>query len=71
MSLDYIRSYYGVPAEVGTRVIVDGEPGVITGFHDARLMVQLDGQPFPVTAHPTWRVTYLPTSPSLPEEVQP
>lgn len=25
----YVRNHYGVPAEVGRRVIANGEPGVI------------------------------------------
>jgi hypothetical protein len=29
MSFEYIREYYGVPAELGRRVIVNGKPGVI------------------------------------------
>ncbi len=59
MSLEFIRSYYGVPAEESGRVVVDGRPGVITGASDARLLVQFDGAKHSVVAHPTWRVTYL------------
>lgn len=59
MSLDYIREHYGVPAEVGCRVVVDAHVGVIVGADQAHLLVELtDGRT--VSAHPTWRVQYLP-----------
>lgn len=29
VSLEYIRRYYGVPAEIGRRVRIDGKEGVI------------------------------------------
>jgi hypothetical protein len=45
----YVRHFYGVPAEKGMRVVVDGKPGVIAGF---------DGYAEPVRCHPTWRVQY-------------
>jgi hypothetical protein len=58
VSLSYIREYYGVPAEVGCRVVVDSHVGVIVGASDARLLVELaDGRT--IIAHPTWRVWYL------------
>ena len=60
MSESYIRDHYGVPAEAGMRVTVDGDPGVITGFDQASLLVLLDGAASPVKAHPTWRVEYHP-----------
>lgn len=59
MSADYVRRTYGVPEKRGGRVVVDGRDGVITSFHDRRLMVRFDGEPRPVPAHPTWCVRYL------------
>lgn len=35
----YIREYYGVVAEVGQRVVVDGRLGRIVGFDGAYLRV--------------------------------
>lgn len=29
MSCEYAREYYGVPAEIGRRVVVSGKPGII------------------------------------------
>lgn len=54
----YVRHFYGVPAEKGMRVVVDGKPGVIAGFVDAYLLVLLDGHTEPGRCHPTWRVQY-------------
>lgn len=71
MSLDYIRGYYGVPAKRLGRVEVDGRPGVICGARGQYLAVRFDGDRSTTLCHPRWRVTYLPVSPSLPEEVQP
>lgn len=56
----YIKEAYGVNAEVGQRVIVDGKPGRIIGFDGAYLRVRFDGETVAVNCHPTWRVTYLP-----------
>lgn len=57
-SAAYVRDRYGVPAKRGMRVIADGTPGVITGFHGARLRIRLDGQTRPGTWHPTWNIEY-------------
>lgn len=66
MSLQQIREYYRVPAFAGARVMVDGNPGVITGSDPTtlHLRVRFDGKVFSVPAHPTWRVTYLPPDPA-------
>ena len=57
----YIVSYYGVPACLGRRVEVYGEPGVIAGAHNQYLRVNLDTDKPGVTHiyHPTDGVTYL------------
>jgi hypothetical protein len=54
----YVRHFYGVPAEKGMRVRVNGQPGVIVGFVEAYLRVRFDCENEPVNAHPTWRVLY-------------
>jgi hypothetical protein len=56
---DYVRKVYDVPAKQGMRVTVDGCPGGISSFKDARLMVRFDGWGFSMPCHPTWRVVYL------------
>lgn len=55
----WVRQHYGVPAQVGMRVAVDGEPGNIVGFGDGLRVLFDTGQVAP--AHPTWRVTYFTT----------
>lgn len=30
MNCTYVKQYYEVPADIGRRVMVDGEPGIIT-----------------------------------------
>ncbi|WP_410633316.1 hypothetical protein [Amycolatopsis sp. cmx-4-83] len=57
--LAHARDYYGVPAELGGRVVVDDVLGVITGSDESgRLLVQYEDG-LVVSAHPTWRVDYL------------
>lgn len=60
-SLAYIRRYYGVPANVGQRVIADGEPGVIVGGKNQYLLIDLDSGREQITGvwHPTWHMAYL------------
>lgn len=60
MSLDYIRSYYQVPAKRDMRVVADGKPGVIVGAEGQWLRIRIDGEVSPTFWHPTWRVEYLP-----------
>ena len=59
MSLEWVRSRYGVPARRGVRVIFDGRPGRITSARGGHLRILLDGSKHPVPVHPRWRVTYL------------
>lgn len=56
-ALDYVRGYYGVPARVGGRVTVDGDPGQIVGGENQYLLVEFD-EGYEAPAHPTWRVRY-------------
>lgn len=61
MNFDYIKKYYGVPAEIGSRIIADGKPGTIVEDRGNYIGVVLDGckatdiRPY----HPTWRIQYL------------
>lgn len=65
MSLEYLRTWYQVPAKRGGKVRLglgfgeglDGQCGRITGAtHHLRVRMD-DGRR--VWLHPTWRVTYL------------
>ena len=60
MSLDYIRSYYNVPARLGTRVIADGNRGEIRGARDQYLSLLIEGDARLTIWHPTWHMVYLP-----------
>lgn len=57
----YVRQHYGVPAQVGRRVIVDGQPGVIAQDRGHHIGVNFDAAKPGVieSCHPTWRVEYL------------
>jgi len=56
----YVRDYYGVPAEIGRRVIVNGKPGVIAedGGHYIGVLFDEDAPGTVYPCHPTWRVEY-------------
>ncbi|MCA3247422.1 MAG: hypothetical protein ING29_13195 [Azospirillum sp.] len=58
MSLDYIRSYYGVPAKKGARVEAYGKPGVITGASGPHILIRLDGHKNAHPYHPTDGIEY-------------
>ena len=61
MTCEYVRKTYGVPAEVGMRVRVDGVDGVIAEDLGHYIGVRPDAKPDVVLAcHPTWHVEYLP-----------
>jgi hypothetical protein len=57
----YVCDTYGVPAAVGRRVTVDGEPGVIAEDRGHYIGVSFDAnKPGDIrSAHPTWKVEYL------------
>lgn len=63
MSMDYIRSYYKVPAKRGGRVEYFGSNpahfGTITGAAGHRILIRLDGDDCPTVFHPTWKIRYL------------
>jgi hypothetical protein len=57
---DYIRNYYGVPACVGRRVVVDGQPGVIAEVqgHYIGVLFDSDKPSRILPCHPTSGVEY-------------
>lgn len=68
MSMDWIRSHYGVPAKRGGRVEYTscegskdaaGKLGIITGTRGPYLLVRLDGYKHSSSYHPTWQLRYL------------
>ncbi len=64
MSLEYIRSFYRVPAKRGGQVEYTGGPGPtrqgkITGARGARLLIRFEGEKQPHVFHPTWEIRYL------------
>ena len=61
MSFEYVKDYYGVPASLGRRVIVNGRPGIIAADRGHYIGVNFDSdKPGDISnCHPTWRVEYL------------
>ena len=61
MAFEYVRENYCVPAEVGRRVVVDGDPGIIVADRGHYIGVNFDSEKPGVinNCHPTWRVEYL------------
>ena len=65
MSMDYIRTTYGVPAKRGGRVEYTGRLGgakllgKISGSRSGYLRIRLDGERFSLNFHPTWKMRYL------------
>jgi hypothetical protein len=60
MSCEYARKYYGVPAEIGRRVIVHGKPGIIIEDRGNYLGVNFDSDKpgRTMNCHPTDHVEY-------------
>ena len=67
MSMQYIRSQYGVPAQRGGRVIYSGngreQRGTIVGARGGHLKIRLDGARNSLPFHPTWCLVYATTDP--------
>lgn len=61
MSFEYIKMHYGVPAEIGRRVKVNGKPGIIAADRGHYIGVNFDASKPEVimNAHPTSEVEYL------------
>lgn len=60
MACEYVRDTYGVPADIGVRVVVSGEPGIIVADRGNYIGVNFDRDKPGVikNAHPTWEVQY-------------
>lgn len=58
---EYVRRYYGVPAEIGRRVRISGKPGIISADRGQYIGVTFDSDKPGVVhnAHPTSEVKYL------------
>ena len=58
---EYIKQYYGVPADIGRRVVVNGKPGIIAKDCGNYIGVNFDDDKPGVISncHPTWKVEYL------------
>lgn len=61
MNCQYVRERYGVPAEIGRRVLVNGKPGIIAADRGHYIGVNFDADKpgFIHNAHPTADVDYL------------
>lgn len=59
-SCEYVRKWYGVPAAIGRRVVVDGEPGIIAEDRGHYIGVNFDNHKpgHILNCHPTWKVEY-------------
>ena len=64
----YVRQQYNVPAEVGRRVIANGEPGVIIADRGQYIGIILDSDPKKRIRnyHPTWEMQYGEMAEALP-----
>lgn len=60
MTCAYVKQQYGVPADVGRRVTVNGKPGIIAEDAGHYIGVNFDSDAPGVISncHPTWRVVY-------------
>lgn len=58
---EYVRNYYGVPAEIGRRVTVYGKPGIIAADRGHYIGVNFDAHKpgHILNAHPVDGVEYL------------
>jgi len=61
MNCNYVREHYGVPAEIGRRVLAHGEPGIVAEDRGNYIGVTLDkDKPGTVNNyHPTDDIVYL------------
>lgn len=59
MNCQYAKEHYGVPADIGRLVIVNGRSGVIAEDRGHYLGVRFDDSPEMIlNVHPTWKVEY-------------
>ena len=59
MNFEYIKQYYGVPAEIGRIVRFENRRGVIVEDRGNYIGVRFDGVPIVVSCHPTYNMEYL------------
>jgi len=61
VNCEYAQQYYGVPASIGRRVVVNGRHGVIAKDCGHHIGVNFDDEkPGSISpCHPTWEVEYL------------
>lgn len=73
MSMEWIRSNYGVPAKRGMRVEytpcqgskdLPSRFGTITGTRGPHLLIRLDGEAHSRPYHPAWQLRFLNKEPS-------
>lgn len=57
--LSYVREMYAVPAEVGRRVLFNGEPAEIMGGEGQYVWIVRGEERNPMLVHPTWHMDYL------------
>lgn len=57
---EYVKNYYGVPADIGRKVIVDGRSGIIAADRGQYIGVNFDDVRAGLISncHPTWEVVY-------------
>jgi len=60
MNFEYVKSYYQVPAKIGRRVLVNGDPGIIAEDRGHYIGVNFDRDKPGIikNCHPTWKVEY-------------
>lgn len=60
MAFEYVRKSYGVPADFGRKVVIEGRPGVIVLDMGHHIGVNFDHHKpgFVLPAHPTSNVVY-------------
>jgi hypothetical protein len=57
--MEYIRTYYGVNAKRGGRIVYKNKSGTIVGSKGPYLRIRLDGEKKIGNYHPTYEITYL------------
>lgn len=60
MNCEYVKDYYGVEADIGRRVLVDGKPGIIAEDRGHYIGVNFDKDKPGIicNCHPTWKIEY-------------
>jgi hypothetical protein len=57
--MEYIRSFYGVNAKIGGKILYKYKHGTIVGTKGPYLRIRLDGEKQIENYHPTYEITYL------------